>query len=142
MEPDMRSPITVFVILLLATATAFADPPADKGKPEKGPDKGKPDDGLSVDVDLRFGGIDVREARELAREYGATGYKPLPPGIRKNLARGKPMPPGIQKTRMPDGFIGRLPAYEGYRWDAAGTDLLLVQVASGVVADVLSNVFD
>lgn len=139
----MKTPVfLIMAALLLAAGMAGAEPPQDKGKPGKDHDRGKPGDELSIDIDLRTGGISVREARELAVEFGATGYKPLPPGIRKNLARGKPMPPGIQKTRMPDGFIERLPRYEGYRWEAAGADLLMIEAASGLVADVLSDVFD
>jgi hypothetical protein len=135
----MRTLLICLAFLLLSTAAAQADPPGDKGKPDKGHhDK----DSVEVDVDLVFGGIDHKAARDLAHEFGITGMKPIPPGIRKNMARGKPMPPGIQKTRLPDGFIGRLPVHQGYRWDAVGTDLLLVQVASGLVADVVSDVFD
>jgi len=140
---NTRTWITLLAALLLIAGPVHADPPKDKGKPDKAHhDADKPGDKLSVDIDLRTGGITVREARELAVTHGATGYKPIPPGIRKNLARGKPMPPGIQKTRMPEGFVRALPAYEGYRWDAVGADLLLVEATSGLVADVLSDVFD
>ncbi len=65
----------------------------------------------------------------------------LPPGIQKNLARGKPLPPGI--ARKLDGrLVGRLPHYDGYEWQQAGTDLLLVAIASGVIYEVLHNVLD
>ena len=50
---------------------------------------GKPD---HVDRDISY-----TTARALAVNYGLTGYKALPPGIAKNLARGKPLPPGIAK---------------------------------------------
>jgi hypothetical protein len=36
------------------------------------------------------------------------------------------MPPGIAKTRAPSSFLRKLPAYEGYEWQVAGADLLLV----------------
>lgn len=35
---------------------------------------------------------------QLAVNLGLTGYQSLPPGIAKNLARGKPLPPGIAKN--------------------------------------------
>lgn len=41
--------------------------------------------------------ISHERARSLALNYGLTGYRSLPPGIAKNLARGKPLPPGIAK---------------------------------------------
>jgi hypothetical protein len=78
----------------------------------------------------------------LASDYKLTGGKPLPPGIRKNLARGKPMPPGIQKTRMPASYINQLPRHEGYEWQQAGTDLVLVVAGSLVISDILEGVFD
>lgn len=65
----------------------------------------------------------------------------LPPGIRKNLARGKPLPPGIAK-KLDGRLVGRLPHYDGYEWQQAGTDLLLVTIATGVIYEVLSNVLD
>ena len=68
--------------------------------------------------------------------------KPLPPGIRKNMARGKPMPPGIAKTRLPDPFIGALPRHPGYEWQQAGADLVLVASGSLVISDILEGVFD
>jgi hypothetical protein len=137
----MKTLLLCVALLLLAIGPVQADPPDNKGKPDKGQqNKGKDD--AQVDIDLVFGGIDRATARDLAREFGITGLKPIPPGIRKNLARGKPMPPGIARTRLPEGYIGRLPVHEGYRWDAVGSDLLLVQVASGLVADVLNDVFD
>ena len=95
----------------------------------------------SIEMDLVSGLISADDARKIARGAGATGYKELPPGIRKNLARGKPMPPGIQKTRMPGGMIDQLPKRKGYDWQVAGTDLLLVQAGSNIVSDVLKDVF-
>src|SRR3546814_12654007 len=66
-----------------------------------------------------------------------TLFRSLPPGIRKNLARGKPLPPGIQKKIVPGSLLSRLPRYSGYEWRVAGSDLILVAVATAVVADVL-----
>jgi Ni/Co efflux regulator RcnB len=39
-------------------------------------------------------------------------------------------------------MLARLPAYPGYEWRIAGSDLVLVAIATAVVADVLLNVFD
>jgi hypothetical protein len=35
--------------------------------------------------------------------------RPLPPGIAKNLARGKPLPPGIVRTPVPEVILVRMP---------------------------------
>ncbi|MNK98097.1 hypothetical protein D3C87_1184490 [compost metagenome] len=107
-----------------------------------GTSKGKANDSDSLRVSLRHAGITVSTARSYAVEYGLSGYSSLPPGVRKNLARGKPLPPGIAKKMVPGPMIARLPVYPGYEWRVAGTDLVLVAIATAVVADVLVGVFD
>src|SRR5690606_33591050 len=91
---------------------------------------------------LRIAGITAALAREYALDYGLCGYSTLPPGIRKNLARGKPLPPGIAKKMVPGSLLGRLPRHPGYEWRVAGTDLILISLATAVVADILYDVFD
>jgi len=65
--------------------------------------------------------------------------KPLPPGIQKNLARGKPLPPGIAKRYLPGGLIGQLPPRPGYEWRIVGTDVLLVVAATQLVVGILTG---
>lgn len=135
-----RSARAVLIIGLATGATAcLAGPPADKGNSGKSKGGGDVSATVSVGIDA---GISFGDARRLAGQYGLTGAKPLPPGIRKNLARGKPMPPGIQKTRLPSGFLEHLPRHEGYQWERAGSDLVLVVSGSLVITDVLEGVFD
>jgi hypothetical protein len=86
-------------------------------------------------------GITALTVRNLAINYGLVGYSPLPPGIAKNLARGKPLPPGIAKKLGPGPFFNQLPFHPGYEWQVAGSDLILVAVGTRIVADILSNVF-
>ncbi|WP_077048884.1 anti-virulence regulator CigR family protein [Pseudomonas sp. KK4] len=74
------------------------------------------------------------------RDYWTPGPA-LPPGIQKNLARGKPLPPGIAK-KLDGRLVGRLPHYDGYEWQQAGTDLILVTLATGLIYEVLNGVFD
>lgn len=74
------------------------------------------------------------------RSYWSSGSS-LPPGIQKNLARGKPLPPGIAK-KLDGRLLGQLPRYEGYEWMQAGMDLILVAVATGVIYEVLGGVLD
>lgn len=88
-------------------------------------------------------GITAALAREYAHRYGGfDGYSRLPPGIRMNLARGKPLPSGIAKKLGGGAFRDHLPRYSGYEWQTAGTDLILVSIATGVIADILYDVFD
>lgn len=80
--------------------------------------------------------------RPLAIEYGLTGYKGLPPGIAKQVGRGKPLPPGIAKKVLPKEFISQLPVYVGYEWQVSGRDLLLVAVGTAIIAEIIENVFE
>lgn len=144
----MKTLLVLACSLLLAMSTSpGAAPPTDRGnKPDKvekvDRDKGGKGDGnVIASQELVRAEISSREARRLAENAGAKGYKSLPPGIRKNLARGKPLPPGIQRTRMPDTFVSQLPHHPGHEWRAVGTDLLLMQQGTELVADVLQDVF-
>ena len=140
--------VSAFIVsaAFLAIAPVQADPPDNKGKSGKSKNEQKAhDDDFDIDIDLSAlvtAGISKGDARRLATQHGLTGSKPLPPGIRKNMARGKPMPPGIQKTRMPDSFLGELPRHKGYEWQQAGSDLVLVAAGSLIISDVLEGVFD
>ena len=114
--------------------------PAAQAKPPEGKGKGKHEGSGGGDA-LVTVGITAQQARGYAEGCRCTGYASLPPGIRKNLARGKPLPPGIAKKVAPQPMIAQLPRYAGYEWQVAGSDLVLVAVAGAVVAAVLSDVF-
>ena len=138
----------------LAVAGVQAAKPEDKGKPahaEKGQskqgDKGQSKqggrDGYNGSTEsLRRAVIDRVLLDRYGQQYQVGGYKPLPPGIRKNMARGKPIPPGIAKTRLPQGYINSLPRYEGYEWRGYGSDLVLVHLLSNKIADVILDALD
>lgn len=139
--------------------SALANPPEGRGNGH-GKGKGKHEDrderneggdrndGVSVSARGDAGGlvsvsISVGDARAWVREAGVRErYADLPPGIRKNLARGKPLPPGIAKRLPPPALQQRLPHYPGYEWQVCGKDLVLVAVTTLVVAAVLNSVFD
>ena len=67
------------------------------------------------------------------------GYnaRPLPPGIMRQLARGRPLPPGIARQVAPVGLRGILPFYPGHSWYVVGTAVVLVDLATGIVRDLL-----
>lgn len=125
-------------LALGASSLSLADPGKGKGhdKGNQGHQGSGSDWHAGPSVDL--GG--VRVVLNDNRAYWHPGSS-LPPGIQKNLARGKPLPPGIAK-KLDSRLVGRLPHYDGYEWQQAGTDLLLVTLATGVIYEVLHNVLD
>jgi len=70
----------------------------------------------------------------------ARGVEALPPGIRKRLARGKPLPPGIAKRALPSSLLSLIRVPRGYEVVEVGADVLLVEVATRVVHDILKDV--
>ncbi len=82
--------------------------------------------------------------RALIRDYaqahpGMVGGDNLPPGIRKKVARGKPLPPGIAK-KMPGGLHTQLPMRPGYDYRMIGSDVALVDLATGVIVDLVKDI--
>ena len=72
---------------------------------------------------------------------GKNKHKGLPPGIAKNLARGKPLPPGIAKQQLPDGLVQALPAPpRGYDRVIVDGKVLLVEIATQVIHDILTDI--
>ncbi|PJI48667.1 MAG: hypothetical protein CTR55_13490 [Pseudomonas sp.] len=129
------------VTLLGSSPLLLADPGKNKGHGNQGHQGNNGQGGgnnwqggPSIDI----GGVQV--ILNDNRNYWNPGAA-LPPGIQKNLARGKPLPPGIAK-KLDSRLVGRLPHYDGYEWQQAGTDLLLVTIATGVIYEVLQNVLD
>jgi hypothetical protein len=122
-------------LLLTVTSLALACALSSASAAPKHAKHGGDDD---VQIDLRGPSIDIvlGDNRSL---IGPT--QSLPPGIRKNLARGKPLPPGIAK-RFDNRLLGQLPHYEGYEWQQVGTDVVLVTLATGLIYEILQNVLD
>lgn len=77
-----------------------------------------------------------RELLRLLRRHDAPRAESLPPGIQRNLERGKPLPPGIAK-RFDGPIVHELPRYPGYEWERVGADVVLIEAATRVVVDVL-----
>ncbi|MDT8877981.1 anti-virulence regulator CigR family protein [Halomonas saccharevitans] len=87
--------------------------------------------------------IDEREIRDIFhRRRDALDLDErdrLPPGIRKNLARGKPLPPGIAKNFDPR-LRRELPYYEGYEWRRVGADAVLVDITNDIIREVIHDI--
>jgi len=140
--------LATLLSLTIGVGPAFANPPPGKGNKHGNQGNGHQSEyeassDVGVSVTLSTAGISVSAARGIAVDVGYQqgSYKPLPPGIRKNLARGKPLPPGIAKQMAPAPMIARLPKHPGYEWHVCGTDLVLVAIGTAIVADVLMDVF-
>ena len=133
--------------LISGSATALADP----GNGQGGGKANHGNLGSHGNKNKNSGGGDWNNGPSINRSsvlqiIGVnTGYwspgPDLPPGIQKNLARGKPLPPGIAK-KLDGRLVGRLPHYDGYEWQQVGTDLILVALATGLVYEILDGAFD
>lgn len=99
---------------------------------------------VTIEVGFSDGEIETIRAwyREHAFDGGGHGkHNGLPPGIAKNLRRGKPLPPGIAKQALPSGLLDRLPpAPDGFERIIVDGKVLLIEVATQVIHDVLMDV--
>ena len=119
--------------LLTTPETAYA-----QGQGNKARHAGHSTHAASLSVSLT---PEIRvQIRDYYRSIDARGIEGLPPGIRQRLARGKPLPPGIAKQVVPAGLRSRVHVPDGYRLFEVGLDVLLVEVATNVVHDVLMDV--
>lgn len=124
--------------LLIAALLALAGAPAMAQRPDK-PDQAKGPKSQPA-VRVVFQDSDRGVFREYYRAH-RDAVKPLPPGIAKNLARGKPLPPGIARTRVPDVVLVQLPwRPRGYELFLVGDRVVLLD-PKGLVADILISIF-
>jgi hypothetical protein len=66
--------------------------------------------------------------------------EPLPPGIAKNVARGKPLPPGIAKRALPQELVVLGPKVDkDISFSIVGD--IVVALKGGVVIDLMAGVF-
>ena len=136
--------LVVLILAVTMAAPAVAQGPGDKGKPQTETGKAKEKEkGKEKEKEKETKQEQDRDSdqakRELKSYYEKGGPKPkdLPPGIAKNLERGKPLPPGIEKTRVPDGLAAKLPKRAGEEWAMVGNRLVSVDKA-GVVKEVIT----
>ncbi len=65
----------------------------------------------------------------------------LPPGLRRQLVTRGHLPPGLAKKALPPGLSSQLsPVPAGYERMIAGPDVLLVEIATGLIVDILRDV--
>ena len=97
---------------------------------------------VTEDITLEFTlSIGVREQiREYYTSNPQLGLEALPPGIRKRIAKGKPLPPGIAKKASPQALRSALTLPDGYELVEVGVDVLLVELATDIIHDILMDV--
>lgn len=156
----MRTPIARYLPLLLSVAlTATATPafahhkPGHAGGPPSHQNNGSnsgthsPESSVTVSpagISVQFGEVEIRLVNDWFRANPDVyaNYAALPPGIARNLERGKPLPPGIAKRFLPSGLTTILPAApEGYGRFIIGNDLVLIELNSGLISDLAEILF-
>ena len=139
------APFLVGIVLAFASASASAHHKAGHTNGPAGNHGGGSSAGdVSATISptgatLRFDGTTIRLVADWfdANPGLRAQYSALPPGIARNLARGKPLPPGIAKRFLPDGLTALLPpAPSGYGRFIIGDDLMLIELDSGLISDV------
>ena len=137
------------LMTLVVAGALIAAGPALAGKKNKAANNGgKANQPSTIETVLTkavIGGLITVAERAIVGDYldrnrgTFVGAEALPPGIAKKVARGGALPPGIAKKMPPGGLLARLPARSGQEWRVAGTDLLIVEIATNVIVDVLKD---
>jgi Ni/Co efflux regulator RcnB len=62
----------------------------------------------------------------------------VPPGLAKQWQIGRPLPQSVTYYELPPAIIMQLgPPVPGYRYARVGTDILLIAIGTGMVADAI-----
>ena len=97
-------------------------------------DRAAAPDGVTLSVELKVQIGDFYSSRT------ESDVEALPPGIRRRLERGKPLPPGIAKKNAPPELQSLLELPAGYKIVEVGLDVLLVEIATDIIHDVLMDI--
>ena len=131
----------VLVAALMVSSPAFAGKKGNNGKKAHGAPA------VQVHSDEAVATLITATERSIilgylgSRPISPATAQPLPPGIAKKLARGGSLPPGIAKRYLPNDLLVQLPPRPGYQWVVVDRDVVLVAVATGLIVDVLLDVF-
>ncbi len=72
---------------------------------------------------------------------GLAKREKLPPGLERQLVKNGTLPPGISKRALPPGLDSRLgPIPSGAERVIVGGDVALIDIATGVIIDILKDV--
>ncbi len=153
----MRSLLALlFAVPLLLGAPALVDAAGkDKGKGKagqtitKGKNKGKSGD---VTTDRLLGAVISAVERALIGDYvrkaktsghglppGLANRQHLPPGLQKHIERTGRLPPGLEKRQLPGDLRALLPIRSGQDFRVVGNDIVLIEIATNVILDVMKG---
>lgn len=97
------------------------------------------DDGDSLGANERGQGKGKGKSQGQGQGKGRSGG--LPPGLEKHLERNGQLPPGLAGRDLPAGLSGQLPPLrQGTRRIVVDRDVVLIDIATNVVIDVLIDV--
>ena len=134
--------LAVLVLSLFVFMVEAAEAQGRNGRRGRGNGGGNDDGGVTVEftAEFSFSLGDRDQIRAYYTSHPTPRLEALLPGIRKNLAAGKPMPPGIAKRFPPEALRSSLSVPPHYHVIEVGWDVLLVEVATGIIHDVLMDV--
>ena len=130
-------PALVLSIGLLASDVAAQGKSKGKAQDKGGPSAGAPATVVSASVVFRD--TDRATFHDYFAAHKITAQA-LPPGIAKNVARGKPLPPGIAKRAVPADLVALGPRVDkDVSFSIVGE--VVVATRGGLVIDILGGVF-
>lgn len=135
-SPGTRQTSVLGLVLVLLPVLSFT--PSEAEAQGRGSDRGAGSSLTAAEITLS---VDIKsQIRQFYAVNPVAGTKPLPPGVRRNRARGKPLPPGIAKRTAPGELLNRIHLPQGYDLVAVGLDVFLVEIATDIIHDFLMDV--
>jgi hypothetical protein len=130
---------SVLAIAVIAGVVLFSGDVSGQGKSQGKSKGGGSATATSASITVVFRDSD----RVTFRDYFVThkiAPQSLPPGIAKNVARGKPLPPGIAKRAVPADLLVLGPRVDkDVSFSIVGE--VVVALKGGVVIDVMGGIF-
>lgn len=133
------------IAILTASALAHAVPPDPRGNGDNRGDQGRGGHeqhgrGGPDNPNWRRPAQDFGPVRQIIRDDPKHFTRGGPPPRNVRIVRGQPLPRGYYGERLDNRALARLPAYHGYEWRRAGSDIILIEIGSGLVYEVLNGV--
>ncbi len=137
----MRSLLALlFAVPLLLGAPDLVDAAGkNKGKANKG-NKGQSG---NVTTDKLLGTVISAVERALIGDYvkkTRVSGQSLSPGLQKHIERTGRLPPGLEKRRLPGDLLSLLPVRSGQDYRVVGNDIVLIEIATELILDVMKDV--
>jgi hypothetical protein len=135
----------LLVVGLSLLAAGCSTPPATRPAPQPTTLAVPPSATISAGVSITLNADQAARVRPYLQSgtsrQGRGRSGGLPPGIAKNLDRGKPLPPGIAKAYLPSQVVSSLPRLpSGFDYVVVAGKLLLVEAATQIIRDVLLDI--